>query len=250
MITAVLFDLGETLIHFNHVNVKRVFADGARASYDYLASLGLSLPRYSYYHKYQLYAVRWCYFVSRVTGREFNSRDLLARVSKRLGIIVGDQELDELTWRWYEPLANQSRLEPDVHKVLEQLRQSGLKLAIVSNTFVPGKTLDRHLVREGLLDLFPVRIYSCEVGVGKPRKEIFQIALKALQVCPQESLFVGDKYKVDICGAQRVGMYTVLKNSQPPKKKLNSRSIHIKHLTELPQVVKRLNLESQKRFDK
>lgn len=249
MITAVLFDLGETLIHFNHANVKRAFADGARASYDYLASLGLSLPRYNYYHKYQLYAIRWSYLVSQVTGREFNSRDVLARVTKKLGITVADKQLDELTWRWYEPLSNKSRLEPDVHKVLEQLRESGLKLAIVSNTFVPGKALDRHLDREGLLDLFPVRIYSCEVGVGKPRKEIFQLALKALEVSPQESLFVGDKYKVDIRGAQRVGMYTALKNSQPPKRKLDSRSIHISHLAELPQVIKRLNLDSQKLSD-
>jgi len=241
MIKAVLFDLGNTLINFHNANIVEAFRAGAKTSYDYLAGLGISMPDFARYHRHQLWAIRFTYAISYLTGREFNSRDLLARVSRKLGIDVPPEHLDELTWRWYEPLSNQSQCEPNVHQVLQQLQQLSVKLAIVSNTFVPGSSLDRHLDREGLLEFFPVRIYSCEVGVRKPKKKIFQLALQQTQTLPHETVFVGDIYRVDIRGAQRAGLLAVQKIADPAAKpRIANRFIRIKHLSELPETLKHL----------
>jgi putative hydrolase of the HAD superfamily len=91
------------------------------------------------------------------------------------------------------------------------MRDSGLSLGLVSNTFVPGFAHDHHLEGIGLLDLLPVRVYSSEVGHRKPDRRIFQAALDRLSTSPQETLFVGDLVKTDIVGAKRLGMKTALK---------------------------------------
>ena len=241
MIRAVLFDLGDTLINFNQADVTQAFLAGARDSYDYLQSLGLTLPAFKRYYKCQRWSIRWAYAISQLTGREFNSRDLLAGTTRKLGLNLSREHLDELSWQWYRPLADQSQVEPSAHQLLQQLQQSDLKLAVVSNTFVPGKTLDRHLEREDLLQFFPIRIYSCEVGVRKPRKKIFRIALTQLQVLPYESVFVGDTYKTDIRGARRASMYTVLKSAKPSETKPGSRHIQIERLSQLPEAIGHLS---------
>jgi FMN phosphatase YigB (HAD superfamily) len=83
-----------------------------------------------------------------------------------------------------------------------------LKLAIVSNTFIPGATVDRHLELVDLKSFFPVRIYSSDIGYRKPHRRIFQEALRRLGVSAHHSLFVGDLVKADIVGAMRMGMRT------------------------------------------
>jgi putative hydrolase of the HAD superfamily len=97
---------------------------------------------------------------------------------------------------------------------LQTLRQRGLKLGLVSNTFVPPATHDRHLREAGLIDYLPVRVYSSAVRFRKPHPKIFQIALQRLGTQPQETLFVGDMIKADIQGARRLGMATVLRQGR------------------------------------
>ena len=53
------------------------------------------------------------------------------------------------------------------------------------------------------------RVFSSEVGKRKPHPEIFERALDALEVAPEEALFVGDRLYEDVRGAGEVGMTTV-----------------------------------------
>ena len=50
---------------------------------------------------------------------------------------------------------------------------------------------------------------SSEVGKRKPHPEIFERALEALEIEPNEALFVGDRLYEDIRGAGEVGLTTV-----------------------------------------
>jgi FMN phosphatase YigB (HAD superfamily) len=58
---------------------------------------------------------------------------------------------------------------------------------------------------------FQVRVYSCAFGVAKPNPRIFRAALDRLSVTASRSVYVGDKLKVDIRGAQNVGMRAILR---------------------------------------
>ena len=64
----------------------------------------------------------------------------------------------------------------------------------------------RHL---GLSERIQSLTISGEIGVRKPKIEIFQVACERAGVSPKEALFVGDTIANDIVGANRVGMTSV-----------------------------------------
>lgn len=235
MIKAVLFDLGDTLIHFDQVDLDAAFTEAARDTYDVLADrFNATMPPFKTYHRQQLWALRWAYLKTTVTGREFNSVHVLRRCSKKLGIRVPEDFYDELAWRWYKPLARAAQLDPHAHDALAALRQRGFKLGIISNTFIPGLCHDRHLAETKLIEFFPVRVYSCELGIRKPKKGIFTHALDQLTVRPEQAVFVGNSFRIDILGARRVGLYAVLKSPPPTPKRLDAKTCHIETLDQLP----------------
>ena len=237
-IQGVLFDLGDTLLIFGKVDTRGLFEAGAELSYAYLAEQGFELPSFAAYHKRQLRAVRWNVLKSRITRREFSSLDLIRRTSRRMGHHLTDEQALELAWRWYQPLRNCATGAPGARELLADLSARGLSLGIVSNTFIPGQVLDRHLEQEGLLDLLPTRVYSCDVGYRKPNPKIFRIALGRADLPPERTVFVGNLPRPDIVGANRVGMISVLKD--PHGHHANSRShprYRIAALEELPAIL-------------
>jgi FMN phosphatase YigB (HAD superfamily) len=83
-------------------------------------------------------------------------------------------------------------------------------LAIISDTgFSSGRAQDCLLERDGLLSLFPVRIYSMDIGHAKPRREPFAAALRALGLQPEEVIHIGDIERTDVQGALAAGMRAV-----------------------------------------
>jgi putative hydrolase of the HAD superfamily len=93
------------------------------------------------------------------------------------------------------------------HEALARLRAAGIRLGIVSNS--DGR-VEQALTVAGLRDYFDVVIDSGLVGVEKPDPVIFQAALDALGVAPEEALYVGDMYEVDVLGARAAGIEAVL----------------------------------------
>ena len=95
------------------------------------------------------------------------------------------------------------------HALLESLRARGLRLGLVSNAFDPGWLLHRDLEQMGLAQRLDFSVFSSEVGTRKPHPAIFERALEALGVEPENTLFVGDRLYEDIRGAGELGMTTV-----------------------------------------
>ena len=96
------------------------------------------------------------------------------------------------------------------HGALARLRAAGLRLGIVSNG--DGR-VDQALSAAGLREYFDVVIDSSVFGTEKPDPAIFWAALEALDVAPEEALYVGDLYDVDVVGARAAGMDAVLLTS-------------------------------------
>ncbi len=211
MLKAIFFDLGNTLLDFEPMDTQAVFRCAALRAYTHLQSKGYTLPEFDPYYRMHVWAMRWAYLWSRLCFNEFNSMAVMRRMCQKLKLEMNDQQLLEYGWFWYAPAVDHSSIEPDLIHTLQLLRALGLKLAIVSNTVVPGAILDRHMKIAGLFEFFPWRIYSSEAGVRKPDPRIFEIALEAVGVSPQETMFVGDTVKTDIVGARRVGLTAILK---------------------------------------
>ena len=93
------------------------------------------------------------------------------------------------------------------HEALARLRAAGLRLGVVSNS--DGR-VEQALDAAGLRDYFDVVVDSALVGVEKPDPAIFRAALDALGVAPEEALYVGDLYEVDVVGARAAGIEAVL----------------------------------------
>ncbi|MFA2809445.1 HAD family hydrolase [Bacillus mycoides] len=62
------------------------------------------------------------------------------------------------------------------------------------------------IINTGLNEYFDTIIISEEVGFSKPDKRIFELALKKLNVQPENTLFVGDDLEKDIAGCQNANI--------------------------------------------
>lgn len=241
-IEGILFDLGDTLLDFGVVDVQSMFQQGGRLAYQYLSDLKLPLPSYKRFYRRQLWAIRWSYFKSRFTRREFNALDVLGRQAADMGHDLTPEQTVQLAWMWYAPLSRQARVEDNARKVLCELRDAGLTIGLVSNTFVPGEVLDRHLQQVNLLDLLPIRVYSCDVAYRKPHPSIFAMALERTGLRAASTLFVGDSPDADILGANRAGLISVLKDPLNRHARSKIKPAHrINRLEQLSEIVAQYN---------
>ena len=157
-----------------------------------------------------------------------------------MGQQITPEQLDEMAWLYYEPLSRRASIEPGLPELLQGFRQRGLALGVVSNTFIPAKALDRHLSSAGLIDLLPMRVYSCDVRYRKPDRRIFRIALERLGTAAEATMFVGDNLRADIAGANRAGLISVLKDRTGLVRTRFTRPAHrVRALSELTPIVDR-----------
>lgn len=241
-IKAVLFDFGETLLNFGKVNATQLFRQGARLSFDFLKSLGQPVGNFNYYCWRNLIALRIRHWLSNITGRDFDALALLKKVGTKKGVKLNSEQWQHLAWLWYEPLSKIAQAEPKIKETLTALKKTGLKLGIVSNTFVNGGSLEKHLKQLGILDFFTVRVYSYEFKFRKPDARIFKIAADRIGEKPENILFVGDHLNIDVRAAAKTGMQAVLKaGSANAGKKVPKGTRKIKQLAELPPLIEKIN---------
>ncbi|MFC0238284.1 HAD family hydrolase [Fictibacillus phosphorivorans] len=94
-------------------------------------------------------------------------------------------------------------IDPQVIELLQTLKSNGLKLGLISNA-APEEVVAWETTE--LPDYFDEVIFSYEVRVAKPQKEIYQLACEKLGVIPQESVFIGDGGSDELRGATEAGM--------------------------------------------
>jgi HAD superfamily hydrolase (TIGR01509 family) len=102
--------------------------------------------------------------------------------------------------------ANWDQILPGTRTPLDRIKQK-FRIAVISNA--DGK-IEQVLSRCGIADCFETITDSGIVGVEKPRREIFEAALRSMNATADESLYVGDVYSVDYVGAENAGMHAIL----------------------------------------
>ncbi|KAK9063569.1 hypothetical protein SSX86_017439 [Deinandra increscens subsp. villosa] len=94
-------------------------------------------------------------------------------------------------------------LPTGAYETLLVLKQSGVKLAVVSNFDTRLRKLLQDL---DIIDVFDAVIISSEVGYEKPDAKIFETALDQINVEAAKAVHVGDDQKADKLGANAVGI--------------------------------------------
>jgi putative hydrolase of the HAD superfamily len=201
VLEAVLFDWGDTLMEF--VYSPELVAAGHRAGLEAIGREGL--PELTEHFREEYEPLFW------VPGTidEIEYPQLVRRLLGDFGIGVDEEELGRFLEAEHHAWGPARRLAANTHPLLEALRERGFGLGLVSNAFDPGWLLHRDLEHMGLADRLDFSVFSSEVGLRKPHPAIFERALDALGVAPENALFVGDRLFEDIRGAAELGMTTV-----------------------------------------
>ncbi|MBC8280337.1 MAG: HAD family hydrolase [Chloroflexi bacterium] len=98
----------------------------------------------------------------------------------------------------------------DAIDVLQGVKDLGFRIGLISNTgMTPGFTFRRYMEERGMLEYFHTLIFSDEVKLAKPAKDIFMLTLEALGAAPEQTIHVGDHVLNDVVGPKRCGMKTI-----------------------------------------
>ncbi len=201
MFKNLFFDLDDTLWAFSE-NANDTFREMyLKYGYDRFFT--------SFEHFYTLYQQRnralWEeYAAGKVTKEELNRQRFLYPLQ---AVGAEDAALAKaFSDDFFAVIPTKSKLTPHAREVLEYLSPR-YNLYILSNGF---QELQCHKMRSSGIDgYFKKVVLSDDIGVLKPRPEIFHFALSATQSYLHESLMIGDSWENDVTGAAGVGMKQV-----------------------------------------
>lgn len=182
VIQGVLFDIGGVLLTWGSPLIRAVLAE-------WMGSTSTDLPAV-FRNGYRL-----------VETGQLSEVELLARVQRELGLrrAAPEAELAQAFRAGFRPV-------PAMLRLAAELRQSGLRVGLLSNT-QPSHVL--MLRAMGVLDGYDSVTLSCEVGSRKPEPEIYRIATTALSVPPAATLFIDD-LEANVDGAVAAGLQGLL----------------------------------------
>jgi FMN phosphatase YigB (HAD superfamily) len=120
-----------------------------------------------------------------------------------------------------------------------------LKLGLISNAG-DGEAIRQFIERNNLEGYFLSIIISEEVGYAKPWKRIFEMALKEMDITPERSVYIGDRYKIDVLGARNAGMHSVYirqyETAGEPPEDVDIDAVRIDHILDLIPVLENSEL--------
>ena len=128
-------------------------------------------------------------------------------VLREHGINVDRKSINKYVTMTRSSFINYGRPFEDAPHALEDLRNRGYDLRIISNA---DMDLYKQLGRMSLRSFFKRGITSFEARSYKPLRTIFFKALRIADCTPEEAAMVGDSVEYDIVGAGKVGMTTIL----------------------------------------
>jgi HAD superfamily hydrolase (TIGR01549 family) len=129
---------------------------------------------------------------------------LLTALSQSLPRIPKDCLHDILIELWKQQTTSVREM-PGAGELLVGLKEFGLKLGVISNTWRPAYEGFRHNCPH-LDDLIDLKTLSYEQGCKKPGTEIFKSALHQADCRAEDCWMIGDSFELDLEPARRLGM--------------------------------------------
>lgn len=134
-------------------------------------------------------------------------RDTVTHFLDQYGHTPSDNLLEEFHQRQLQGMVEYLPIRDECKDTLNQLRQLGLYLSIVSN--IDDDYLDPLIDKHDLHDYLDHWTSSEEAQSCKPDTQIYHYCLNKAGLNKDEVLFVGDSLHHDVAGAAAVGMRSV-----------------------------------------
>ena len=200
MIKAILFDFGQTLVDS---------ADGFRqAEKDAQAAIFQDLAitdHDAFKHHYR--RIRSGLHKKGDLSRVKIWREVFRHYRQKSSV----DELQQWEQTYWRTVQSNTRVFPEVPRVLMALAAKYGPLGLVTNTQGQSDASNHRLTAyPELAALFAVTVVAGENGVPtKPDARPFAVCLGQLGVAAEEAVYVGDDWRIDVCGARDAGLHPV-----------------------------------------
>lgn len=135
---------------------------------------------------------------------EYNGTEYWRRIGSLNDKQLTDSEVKQLIQWDNDQWTNENH---QMLKIAFAQQENGKPIAILSN--MQNEMLEFMRKKFKWLEDFDLQIYSCEVGIVKPSREIYELCCRKLACNPRNTLFLDDK-KPNIDGAKAAGLQTIL----------------------------------------
>ena len=199
MIRAVVFDFGQTLVDS---------AEGFRtAEKEFQKKAFATLELKGWEDFLEIYRETRARFHGR---SDFSRKRIMEAVFRHYGRAADSALLEAWETGYWERIKATTRLFPETQEVLTTLRDR-YALALITNSQGQRQDEKHRLVHYPQLEtFFPVIVVAGEGGIpAKPDPAPFRLCLEKLGVAPEDAVYVGDDWRIDVLGSAAVGMHPV-----------------------------------------
>jgi putative hydrolase of the HAD superfamily len=158
--------------------------------------------------EWEVYAEDEELYFKRAIGKVNTSKEIIDDIVSKIPMLVSEFQKDEILClreiRMKNALIN---VDTKILEVLSFLKDMGKRLCLISNADIIDVM---HWKSSNLAVYFEDAIFSYEVGYLKPSPEIYEIAMKRMNVKPEQCIFIGDGGSDELKGAKKLGMKTLL----------------------------------------
>lgn len=181
-----------------------------------------------------------CNKIRDTVHKEFGTQEVMKMTLEKLGVhsLANVKNLSKIYSNAI--LSMRLNLQDGTLNLLKLLKQKGIKIGIISNTEHEHGEIEKSILESfNITQYFDSMTFSCDVGLRKPKTEIFKKAVDLLNAIPNETVHVGDRPEIDVLGAKQSGLKAVyLKvKDRPYPPDLPQPDATIKTLAQIPKIL-------------
>ena len=133
-------------------------------------------------------------------------RDIVTGAFEKLGI-ANRQYAFEIADNYSKTRLENLELFPEALETLEKLKERDIKLALITNG---DSYTQRYKINKFMLEgYFDIILVEGELGFGKPDGRVYEKALAALAVTPEDAWMAGDNLEWDVKAPQELGIHAI-----------------------------------------
>ncbi len=203
-IKAILFDLGDTLMH-NLQPWPPVLDKADRAVADYLHQNGIEIDP-AQFHQHLDQSLNEYYSLREDNLEEPTTAVLLQDLLVRAGQHNTPPEIirGALNARYAISQANW-QLEADALETMRNLQKLNIRMGLISNAS-DHQDVEELVQKFNLNPFLDFVLTSAACGFRKPHPHIFKLALNHWNFSPSQCVMIGDRLDADVQGAQQAGI--------------------------------------------